>query len=109
MRIIRTGHFAKQLKALGKKYRSISLDVSCALNIFDKESAQSLGAKLYKVRVRSSDINKGKSGGFRIIVLCLEVTDMLIPVTIYQKAVQKNITEHELEYHLACVRVELTM
>ena len=109
MRIITTDHFSKQLKALGKKYRSISRDVSRVLNTFDKESAQYLGARMYKMRVQSADMNKGKSGGFRLIVLCMEVANMLIPIALYQKSNQENITESELGYHLASVRAELDM
>ncbi len=107
MRIVTTDHFSKQLKTLAKKYCNISTNVTQALRMFSKESAQYLGAKLFKVRVRSSDMSKGKSGGFRLIILCVEVDDFIVPVTIYQKSLQENITEHELEYHLARVRSEL--
>ncbi len=109
MRIITTDHFSKQLKALGKKYHCISRYVSKALNTFDKESAQYLGARMYKMRVRSADMNKGKSGGFRLIVLCIEIANTLTPITLYQKSNQENITESELGYHLANVRAELDM
>lgn len=109
MRIITTDHFAKQLKGFSKKYRNISKDVSQTLHGFSKESAQYLGAKLFKVRVRSSDTTKGKSGGFRLIILCVEVDDMIIPVVVYQKSLLENITERELEYHLARVRGELVI
>lgn len=109
MRIITTEYFAKQLKVFGKKYRSVSRDVLRTLDTFDKECAQYLGARLYKIRVRSSDMNKGKSGGLRLIVLCIEVDDRLVPITLYQKSTQENITESELAYHLASVRAELDM
>ena len=108
MRSITTDHFKKQLKHL-RKHRTLSADVTKALQTFSKDNAQYLGAKLYKVRVRSSDGAKGKSGGFRLIVFCIEVTNHLIPITIYRKSVQESITEHELEYHLACVRAELEL
>ena len=107
MRVIKTDHFSRQLKSCTKKYRNISADVALSLNAFNKMSAAYLGAKLYKVRVKSSDMKKGKSGAFRVIVLCVEINNMLIPVTIYQKSVQEKITERELEYHLARIREEL--
>jgi len=107
MRVIKTAHFSKQLKPFVKKYRNISSDVARSLQEFVKESAQYLGAKLYKIRVRSKDLAKGKRGGFRMIVYCIKVADAIIPVTLYQKSETENITERELEYHLACIRAEL--
>ncbi|MDP2630691.1 MAG: type II toxin-antitoxin system RelE/ParE family toxin [Candidatus Uhrbacteria bacterium] len=107
MRIIGTRHFERQCKVLGKRYRSIDDDVKASLRVFRKEDAQYLGAKLYKVRVRSSNIAKGKSGAFRLIVLCIEIRDIIVPVTLYQKSSQESITERELEYHLARIRAEL--
>ena len=108
MRIITTVHFSKQIKTFAKKYRRASSDVTRTLHTFSKEKSQYLGAKLYKIRVKSSDMTQGKSGGFRLIVLCVEIIDHLVPITIYQKAVQEDMSERELEYHLACVRAELT-
>lgn len=109
MRVITNRHFEKQLKDFSRGHRNVSRDVCRALNTFDKECAHYLGARLYKLRVRSSDTNKGKSGGCRLIVLCIEVADMVIPVTLYQKSTQENATEGELAYHLASVRAELDM
>ena len=107
MRIIKTNHFLKQLKPFAKKYARLPVDVSQELRAFKKESAQYLGAKLYKVRVKSSDMKKGKSGAFRLIILCVEIDDRLIPIVLYQKSNQEDITERELAYHLACVNAEL--
>ncbi len=107
MRIIDTQYFVRQCKVLAKRYRSVDEDVKESLRGFSKEDAQYLGAKLYKVRVRSSDMAKGKRGAFRLIVLCVEVADYLIPVVLYQKSSRESITERELEYHLAHIRAEL--
>lgn len=109
MRIITTKHFENQLNSISKKYRNASRDVLKALETFDKESAQYLGARMYKIRVRSADMNKGKSSGFRLIVLCVEVASLLVPITLYQKSNQENITESELTYHLVHIRAELDM
>ena len=51
MRIITTRHFENQLKGVSKKYRSASRDAFKALETFDTEAAQYLGARMYKVRV----------------------------------------------------------
>ncbi|MCK5524243.1 MAG: hypothetical protein KAI83_14015 [Thiomargarita sp.] len=44
---------------------------------------------LYKLRVRNSDVQRGKSGGYRL-VYCLQNTGQIILVSIYSKSEQDN-------------------
>lgn len=106
-RIVIARHFEKQCAFLKKRYPRVFSDIQKALRSFRKESAQSLGAKLYKLRVRSSDIRKGKSGGFRAIVLVIEIERVLIPIVAYAKSDTETISEKELEYHLSMIVLEL--
>lgn len=106
-RLVIVRHFKKQCEVLEKKYPAVFLDVRKALEAFQKESAQSLGAKLFKVRIRSSDARKGKKGGFRAIVLVIEVESLLVPVVLYAKSNTASMSERELEHHLAMIVSEL--
>jgi len=60
--LIFADHFKKQCDILAKRYPRVQQDIKKALIAFRKESAQFLGAKLYKIRIASSDIRKGKRG-----------------------------------------------
>jgi mRNA-degrading endonuclease RelE of RelBE toxin-antitoxin system len=48
------------------------------------------GLTLFKVRVRNSDIQKGKSAGYRMIYY-LKTQDKIIMVTIYSKSDQGDV------------------
>lgn len=106
-RVIYAKHFLAQCKLLARRYPHIQNDMQVACVAFRKESSQYLGAKLYKQRVKSSDMRKGKRGGFRIILLLAETAGALVPVTMYAKSDQENISEKELEYHMAMIMFEL--
>lgn len=99
-------HFIKQCRALAGKYPHIREDFEKTLKLFQKESAQFLGAKLYKLRIASSDMKKGKRGGFRLIVFLVETASVLIPIAIYAKSEKSVLSEYELEYHLGKVILE---
>lgn len=93
-------HFLNQLKSLIKKYRHLKNDLILALKSFDKKSAISLGHNIYKIRVKSSDVKKGKSKSFRLIIFIWETKNTLAPVTIYFKSDKENISKKELIYHI---------
>jgi len=102
-----TDHFKKQVRKYSKKYRGIKQDVSDSLIGFEKNRAESIGASMYKVRVKSRDMPKGKSHAFRMIILVYEFKTFITPVVIYFKGDKENIDKEELFYHLAIVRKEL--
>ena len=54
-----------------------------------------VGYAVFKVRVRNSDNQKGKSGGYRLIYY-LETTTGIILLTIYSKSEQVDIEADEL-------------
>lgn len=102
-----TDHFKKQLKQYAKKYLHIIEDVEGALAGFDKRKAAPLGVKMYKVRVKSRDISRGKSHAFRLIVLVYEFKNLISPLVIYFKGDRGDIDKEDLFYHAAIVRKEL--
>ena len=102
-------HFRRQLKWHIKKYPSLNDDISFALASFPTGNAISLGGGLYKIRLRSSDLPKGKSHAFRMIILFVSTEGILAPITIYSKSDRANISRRELKHHVDSVRAEIIM
>ncbi|MDP3995068.1 MAG: hypothetical protein Q8P78_00450 [bacterium] len=100
-------HFKKQLKPYLKKYRRLQEDIIHTLGMFNKSSAVYLGAQTYKIRVRASDISKGKSHAFRMIVLVVEIDDIIAPVVLYFKGDRASITKKEIALHAKIVDSEI--
>jgi mRNA-degrading endonuclease RelE of RelBE toxin-antitoxin system len=51
---------------------------------------------VFKLRVKNTDIQKGKSGGYRLIYYVQTATGIVL-VTIYAKSEQANMTATELQ------------
>ncbi len=107
MQYVITEHFKKQIKIYLKKYRSLFRDTLEALKQFDPNNSISLGHRTYKIRVKSSDLKRGKSHGFRLIIFILEIDEMITPLVIYFKGDQADITKKKILYHTAFVEQEL--
>ncbi len=96
-----TAEFKRNIRQLSKKYRSIQSDVQ---NVIDElqsgnflgEQVPGIGFTIYKVRVRNSDNQKGKSAGYRIIYF-LKQKSSIILVTIYSKSEQSDISTKEIK------------
>ena len=100
-------HFRRQLKRYLKKYRHLKDDIIITLENFDKRQHDPLGRSVYKVRLKSRDVPRGKSKTFRLIVLVIEVERFLVPITIYFKGERQDITKRELNNHLEIILFEL--
>jgi mRNA-degrading endonuclease RelE of RelBE toxin-antitoxin system len=95
MEIRYTSEFKRHIRQLAKKYRHIRSDIEPVIERL--QAGEMLGDQiphieyiLYKLRVRNSDVQRGKSGGYRLIY-CLQNTEQIILVTIYSKSEQDNI------------------
>lgn len=108
-RIFIADHFKRQVKTYTKKYRSIAEDIADFLDCFDRRGAQDLGRGLFKVRVKSSNIPRGKSKSFRVIVFVVEVDLLIAPIALYFKGDREDISKGELNDHLEAVIFELRM
>lgn len=102
-----TKYFKKQLKKYLQKDRSLVANLKDALEAFNKNFAISIGKGVYKIRIRAQ--NKGKSGGYRVYLLLLEVKGFIVPLCIYSKSDKENLTSSELKDHLEGVLSELSM
>lgn len=96
-----TEKFKKELKRLGKKYRSMKEDYAQLLASLKERPAQGtdLGGGVRKVRMAIASKGKGKSGGARVITLTVLVTatdaDLWL-LTIYDKSERESISDAEI-------------
>jgi len=99
-------HFLRQLKPLAKKYRHLKGAVIRALESFDKRKGAFLGHNVYKIRIRSSDIPRGKNKSFRLIVFVVERENCIAPIAIYFKGDRADISPKEINGHLEIILFE---
>lgn len=100
-------HFLKQLKPYSKKFKRLSADLAIALSVFLPQTVQPLGHKLYKLRLKASDLPRGISKSFRVIIFLRHDPELVVPIAIYFKGDVQNLSEKEIEYHLSIVIREL--
>lgn len=67
-----TDVFKRQVRDLVNRYRRIKLDIQPVLEQLQSgdlvgDQIQNTGYKVFKVRIKNSDIQKDKSGGYRLI------------------------------------------
>jgi|SRR3989338_7572788 len=101
-------HFKRALKPLVKKHRDIFDAVIFGLKQFDPNLAIKIRENVYKLRLSTKSLKRGKSGGYRLFTLALEIDKRLVPITIYSKSTKENLTETELETHIQIILTELT-
>ncbi len=97
--IIRTTeNFDKSAKKLFKKYHSFGNDLKHLKTVLlaNPVSGISLGNNCYKLRLRISDKNTGKSGGGRVITYVKIEKKLITLLDVYDKADKESITEKEL-------------
>ncbi len=100
-----TEQFKQDVKRLAKKYRHIKSDIQPIIE--DLKSGKLLGVRIpqtndifYKVRIKNSDIHKGKSGGYRLIYH-IQGSTIIIMMTIYAKSEQEDISAQRIREILA--------
>ncbi len=99
MQLFFSGHFKKQLKTLKKKYPHVKKDLLGMLADFNPREAIFVGKSIFKIRIPSTDMRKGKSGGFRAYLYLHVRKDFLVPLCMYAKPESESITENELKHH----------
>ncbi|MDQ2097847.1 MAG: type II toxin-antitoxin system RelE/ParE family toxin [Tychonema bourrellyi B0820] len=92
--------FTKNLRSLAKKYRSIRDDIQPIIEQLERgelpgDQISGIGYDVFKLRVRNSDIQKGKSGGYRMIYY-VKTTNGIILLTVYTKSEQADIPADEI-------------
>jgi mRNA-degrading endonuclease RelE of RelBE toxin-antitoxin system len=93
--------FARNISALKKKYRTILKDVQPVIEQLENgetpgDQIPGIGHAVFKVRVRNTDVQRGKSGGYRMIYYLKTATSILL-LTLYSKSDQDDVTAEELK------------
>ncbi len=96
-----THEFKRNLRHLLKKYPHIRQDIEPVIQSLQNgeipgDQIQHLGYTIYKLRVKNSDIKKGKSAGYRVIYY-LKINTEIILVSVYAKSEQADITANEIK------------
>jgi len=96
-----TPEFKRNVRALAKKYHHIHSDVQPVIEQLQRgefigDQVQGTGYTIFKVRIRNSDISRGKSGGYRVIYY-LKTATAVILVTIYSKTEQSDISSAKIK------------
>ena len=83
-KVIPTPEFIKNLKALKKKYKNIKNDVLELANKLEINPTMGteLGNNPFKIRIKNSDNNKGKSAGYRLISYLAVVENELPKISV---------------------------
>ena len=91
-----TPEFKRNVRQLAKKYRHIKSDIQPVIE--QLESGQTPGDQIprthytvFKVRVKNTDIKKGKRSGYRMIYY-LKTRESVVLITIYSKTEQGDIS-----------------
>ena len=96
-----TNEFKRRLRTLSKKYRQIRSDIQPIIEQlqageFLGNQITGTGYTVFKVRVRNSDIQKGKSGGYRLVYQ-LESPENVLLLLIYSKSDLDDVTAEEIK------------
>jgi mRNA-degrading endonuclease RelE of RelBE toxin-antitoxin system len=93
--------FNRNLRALTKKYRNIQNDIKPVIEQLEQgalsgDQIPGVGYAVFKLRVRNSDTQKGKSGGYRLIYYVKTATGIIL-LTVYAKTEQVDITTNDIQ------------
>jgi mRNA-degrading endonuclease RelE of RelBE toxin-antitoxin system len=108
IQVLASATFKRNIHTLDKKYCSLQDDIQPIIEQLEQgelpgDQIPSIGYTFFKLRVRNSDIQKGKSGGYRLIYYVKTVIGIIL-LTIYTKSeqldmaakdIQSIITDHE--------------
>ena len=92
--------FLRDLKRLRKKYPRVRADVQDLIDQIQNgatpgDQMQGVGYPVYKARVASTDMKRGKSGGFRVIYYVV-IEEQVVLLTIYTKTQREDISSAEI-------------
>ena len=92
--------FLKNIRTLPKKYPRIQNDMQSVIQQLERgellgDQISGIGYPVFKLRVKNSDIQKGKSGGYRLIYYVKTATGIVL-LTVYPKSEQADIDATEI-------------
>jgi hypothetical protein len=94
-----TEHFARQIKYLAKKYPSVKADLAklIALLTDDPLMGDPVGKNCFKIRLKITSKNTGKSGGARVITFVKVGAYKVVLIDIFDKGDKENISDSYLK------------
>ena len=108
-----TPRFQRDLRELAKRYRSIRSDIQPLIDQLQAgeipgDRIAGIKYQVFKVRVKNSNIQKGKSGGYRVIYY-LKNAQGIILTTIYFKSDLTDVSNEIIEQAIAQYEEENTI
>ncbi|MEO0517256.1 MAG: type II toxin-antitoxin system RelE/ParE family toxin [Cyanobacteria bacterium P01_A01_bin.116] len=90
-----TPRFQKDLRLLAKRYRRIRSDLHPLMKQLEAgelpgDQIPGMKLTLFKVRLKNSDIQKGKSAGYRVVYY-VQTQSQIVLVTMYSKSDRADI------------------
>jgi mRNA-degrading endonuclease RelE of RelBE toxin-antitoxin system len=97
-KIIPTEYFKQQVRLLQKDYPNIRNDLKelHKMLVENSKCGKSLGKRVYKIRLKNSDIQKGKRSGYRVISYVVDDDQKVRLLTIYAKSRKADISDDEI-------------
>ena len=104
--------FQRCIKQLKKKFPRIKDDLSPLFQNLQEDPQMGdpipgWNRKVWKIRVSSRDLKRGKSGAFRVIYLWTSWERILYPLFVYFKGEKEDISKAEIEALLKKLFLEL--
>jgi mRNA-degrading endonuclease RelE of RelBE toxin-antitoxin system len=108
-----TPRFQRDLRELAKRYRSIRSDIQPLINQLQAgevpgDRIAGIKYQVFKVRIKNSNIQKGKSGGYRVIYY-LKNAQGIILTTIYSKSDLTDVSNEIIEQAIVQYEEENTI
>jgi mRNA-degrading endonuclease RelE of RelBE toxin-antitoxin system len=105
IQIALTPRFQRDLRDLAKRYRSIRLDLQPLIEQLQSgetpgDRVTGIKYQIFKVRLKNSNIQKGKSGGYRVIYYLKTETEIIL-ATIYSKSDLSDVSNQVIEEAIA--------
>ncbi len=100
-----TPRFQRDLRELAKRYRAIRKDIQPFIEQLQGgdtpgDRIKGVNYQVFKVRLKNSDIQKGKSAGYRVIYYVKTETAIIL-VTIYSKSDFSDVSHETIEKAIA--------
>ncbi|MFQ5708257.1 MAG: type II toxin-antitoxin system RelE/ParE family toxin [bacterium] len=95
-----TPEFKRNIRHLSKKYHHIKSDVKPVIEDLESgktagDQVKSVGDTVYKVRIKNTDLKKGKRAGYRLVYY-IKTKSEIILITIYSKTEQGDISSEKI-------------
>lgn len=108
-----TPRFQRDLRELAKRYRSIRSDIQPLIDQLQAgeipgDRIAGIKYQVFKVRIKNSNIQKGKSGGYRVIYY-LKNAQGIILTTIYSKSDLTDVSNEIIEQAIVQYEEENTI